>query len=122
MPGAVDMKPGFVEKLVERLDRLDPRSLQGYFLRLAQEKGLLETIFQSDPGRRSSCWTGPAGSPTPTAPRSTCWGSRLNPSAGVRSPGSWEIEWDRVFGAPSTASGRGWSAARSRSPTRSTAS
>lgn len=41
------MKSGFLDKLIERLDRLDPKSVQTHFLRLAQEKGLLETIFQS---------------------------------------------------------------------------
>jgi PAS domain S-box-containing protein len=41
------MKPGFIDKLMERIDRLDPESLQTYFVRLAQEKGLLETIFQA---------------------------------------------------------------------------
>jgi PAS domain S-box-containing protein len=41
------MKPGFLDKLMERIDRLDPESLQTYFTRLAQEKGLLETIFQA---------------------------------------------------------------------------
>lgn len=41
------MKPGFLDKLIARLDRLDPESVQTHFLRLAKEKGLLETIFQS---------------------------------------------------------------------------
>ncbi|MCX7590039.1 MAG: ATP-binding protein [Kiritimatiellae bacterium] len=41
------MKTGFLDKLIERLDRIDPKSLQTHFLRLAQERGLLETIFQS---------------------------------------------------------------------------
>ena len=41
------MKPEFLDKLIDRLDRIDPESLQTYFLRLAQERGLLETIFQS---------------------------------------------------------------------------
>jgi PAS domain S-box-containing protein len=41
------MKAGFLEKLISRLDRLDPESVQTHFLRLAKEKGLLETIFQS---------------------------------------------------------------------------
>ncbi len=40
------MKQGFFDKLVDRLDRLDKGSLQTYFLRLAREKGLMETIFQ----------------------------------------------------------------------------
>ncbi|MCE9616598.1 MAG: PAS domain S-box protein [Lentisphaerae bacterium] len=41
------MKSGFVEKLLNRLDRLDRESLQTNFLRLVEERGLLETIFQS---------------------------------------------------------------------------
>ncbi len=41
------MQTGFVEKLIERLDRLDPESIQEQFLRLVRERGLLETIFQS---------------------------------------------------------------------------
>jgi two-component system, sporulation sensor kinase E len=41
------MKAGFIDKLIDRLDRLDPGHLQTHFLRLAQEKGLLETIFNA---------------------------------------------------------------------------
>ncbi|MCK5849921.1 MAG: PAS domain S-box protein [Kiritimatiellae bacterium] len=41
------MKTGFIDKLLERLDKLDPKSLQTHFLHLVQERGLLETIFQS---------------------------------------------------------------------------
>jgi PAS domain S-box-containing protein len=41
------MKSGFLDKLIERLDRIDPKSLQTHFLMLARERGLLETIFQS---------------------------------------------------------------------------
>ena len=41
------MKPGFVEKLIERLGRIGPEEVQNYLLRLAQEKGFLETIFNS---------------------------------------------------------------------------
>jgi len=41
------MNPGFFDKLVDRLDHLDKGSLQSYFLRLAKEKGLMETIFQA---------------------------------------------------------------------------
>ncbi len=41
------IKSGFIDKLIERVDRLDPHSLQTHFLRLAQERGLLEMIFQS---------------------------------------------------------------------------
>ena len=41
------MKQEFFAKLVDRLDHLDKGSLQTYFLRLAREKGLMETIFQA---------------------------------------------------------------------------
>ncbi len=41
------MKSGFVDKLVDRLDKLDPGSLQTQFLHLVKEKGLLETIFHA---------------------------------------------------------------------------
>ncbi len=41
------MKPGFVDKLIERLDRIDPESLQTHFMRLAQDRGMLETVFQA---------------------------------------------------------------------------
>jgi len=39
------MKAGFLDKLVEKLNKLDPQNLQTQFLRLWQEKGLLETVF-----------------------------------------------------------------------------
>ena len=41
------VKPGFLDKLIDRLDRLDSGSLQTQFLRLASDKGLLETIFHA---------------------------------------------------------------------------
>lgn len=41
------MKNGFLDKLIDRLGKIDPGSLQSHFLRLAREKGLLETIFHS---------------------------------------------------------------------------
>src|SRR6266508_2724676 len=41
------MKAGFLEKLIERLGRIGPEDVQNYFLRLAQEKGFLETLFNS---------------------------------------------------------------------------
>jgi PAS domain S-box len=42
-----EMKAGFVEKLIERLGRIGPEEVQNYFLRLAQEKGFLETVFNA---------------------------------------------------------------------------
>ena len=41
------MKAGFIEKLIERLGRIGPEEVQNYFLRLAQEKGFLETVFNA---------------------------------------------------------------------------
>ena len=41
------MKAGFLEKLIGRLGKIDPEEVQNYLLRLAQEKGFLETIFNS---------------------------------------------------------------------------
>ena len=41
------MKTGFIDKLIERLGRVRPEEVQNYLLRLAQEKGLIETVFNS---------------------------------------------------------------------------
>src|SRR5438132_12625140 len=41
------MKAGFLEKLIERLGRIGPEEVQNYFLRLAQEQGFLETVFNA---------------------------------------------------------------------------
>ena len=41
------MKSGFLEKLIGRLGKIGPEEVQNYFLRLAQEKGFLETVFNS---------------------------------------------------------------------------
>src|SRR6266542_3028974 len=41
------MKAGFLEKLIERLGRIGPEEVQNYCLRLAQEKGFLETVFNA---------------------------------------------------------------------------
>ena len=41
------MKSAFWNKLIERLDKLDPGSVQAQFLRLATERGLMETIFHA---------------------------------------------------------------------------
>ncbi|MDP2933501.1 MAG: PAS domain-containing protein, partial [bacterium] len=41
------MKAGFLDKLVEKLNKLDPQNLQAQFLRLWQDKGLLETVFNA---------------------------------------------------------------------------
>ncbi len=41
------MKTGFLDKLIERLGRIGPEDVQNYLLRLAQEKGLIETVFNA---------------------------------------------------------------------------
>ena len=41
------MKSGFLDKLIERLGRVGPGEVQNYLLRLAQEKGLIETVFNA---------------------------------------------------------------------------
>lgn len=41
------MKSGFLEKLVERLGKVGPEDVQNYLIRLAQEKGFLETVFNA---------------------------------------------------------------------------
>jgi two-component system, sporulation sensor kinase E len=41
------MKAGFLEKLIGRLGKIGPEEVQNYFLRLAQEKGFFETVFNA---------------------------------------------------------------------------
>lgn len=41
------MKAGFLDKLIERIDKLDQQNLQSQFLQLVREKGLLETVFNA---------------------------------------------------------------------------
>jgi two-component system, sporulation sensor kinase E len=41
------VKAGFLEKLIGRLGRIGPEDVQNYLLRLAEEKGFLETIFNA---------------------------------------------------------------------------
>src|SRR2546430_11198753 len=41
------MNSGFLDKLIERIGRVGPEEVQNYLLRLAREKGVLETIFNA---------------------------------------------------------------------------
>jgi two-component system, sporulation sensor kinase E len=41
------VKSGFLDKLIERLGRIGPEDVQNYLLQLAQEKGLIETVFNA---------------------------------------------------------------------------
>jgi signal transduction histidine kinase len=41
------MNSGFLDKLIERISRVQPQEVESYLLRLADEKGFLETIFNA---------------------------------------------------------------------------
>ncbi|MEM9478357.1 MAG: ATP-binding protein [Verrucomicrobiota bacterium] len=41
------MKSGFVDKLIQRVDRVEPGEVQQYLNRLVQEKGFFEKIFEA---------------------------------------------------------------------------
>ncbi|MCM8534559.1 MAG: ATP-binding protein [Lentisphaeraceae bacterium] len=41
------LRPELLERLIERLGQMDSQSIQGYFLRLVREKGVLDTIFNT---------------------------------------------------------------------------
>lgn len=41
------MNSGFLDKLIERIGRVGPEDVQNYIVRLAREKGFLETIFNA---------------------------------------------------------------------------
>src|ERR1700751_1465623 len=41
------MRSGFIDKLIERIRRVQAEEVQHYLVRLAQEKGFLERIFDA---------------------------------------------------------------------------
>ncbi|MEI6970761.1 MAG: ATP-binding protein [bacterium] len=41
------MKSSFLDRILSRIDRIDPQNLQMHFLDLARDKGLMEAIFQA---------------------------------------------------------------------------
>jgi PAS domain S-box-containing protein len=41
------VKNTFLNKLIDRIDRVDPQSLQSFVLKLSREKGFLETLFNT---------------------------------------------------------------------------
>jgi PAS domain-containing protein len=41
------VKTSFLDKLIGRIERVDPQSLQSYVLKLSREKGFLETLFNT---------------------------------------------------------------------------
>lgn len=40
-------KSGFLDKLIQKLDRVEPGEVQGFLVRLAQEHGFLESVFDA---------------------------------------------------------------------------
>ena len=42
-----DMKDGFLEKLITRLDRFSPSEVQNLVSRLVREKGFMESVFEA---------------------------------------------------------------------------
>lgn len=46
-PGKLKLKSGFLEKLVARLDRVEPGEVQQIVTRLLHEKGFLEKVFEA---------------------------------------------------------------------------
>jgi two-component system, sporulation sensor kinase E len=43
----ISVKTSFLDKLIGRIERVDPQSLQSVVLKLAREKGFLETLFNT---------------------------------------------------------------------------
>jgi len=41
------MKSGFLDKLIDRVDRVEPGAVQNYLIQLTQEKGFLEQVFEA---------------------------------------------------------------------------
>ena len=41
------MKSGFLDKLIERLDQVEPEEVQRLVMRLVREKGFLESVFEA---------------------------------------------------------------------------
>lgn len=56
------MKPGIIDKLIDRLDKLEPEEIQSLVLKAVQEKGFLERVF--DVLREGIIVTGARGSIT----------------------------------------------------------
>ena len=40
-------RPGFLDRIIDRLDRLDPSNVQASILRLVRERGFFETVFNT---------------------------------------------------------------------------
>ena len=41
------MKSAFIDKFIDRIDRVDPQEIQSYVLQIVQEKGFLEKVFDA---------------------------------------------------------------------------
>ena len=41
------MKSGFLDKLIDRVDRVETGEVQNYLIQLSREKGFLEQVFEA---------------------------------------------------------------------------
>lgn len=93
------MKNTFLDKLIGRIERVDPQSLQSFVLKLAREKGFLETLFNTiqegiivtDPDGRISYLNAAAGEML-GLDRERALGEPL--SKHLR-----DLDWDKLFSA-----------------------
>lgn len=93
------MKSPFLDKIINRLDRVDSESLQGVVLKLAREKGFLETLFNTlqegilviDADGRISYSNAAAGRLLGLDPE-TCRGEPI--AKHLR-----DLDWDRIWSA-----------------------
>lgn len=98
-PTRDDVKSSFLDKLIGRIDRVDPQSLQSFVLKLSREKGFLETLFNTiqegiivtDPEGRISYLNSAAGEML-----------GLNPERAIGDPLSRylrDLDWAKIFSA-----------------------
>ncbi len=93
------MKSPFLDKIIDRLDRVDSESLQSVVLKLAREKGFLETLFNTlqegilviDADGRISYSNAAAGRLLGLDPE-TCRGEPI--AKHLR-----DLDWDRIWSA-----------------------
>ncbi len=90
------MNPGMIDRLIERLDKLEPEAVQRLVLTIVQEKGFLEKVFEAL--RDGVVVTGPRGS-IHYINQAACDFFGLDPKEAIRSevgqlfPG---LDWEEV--------------------------
>ena len=93
------MKSTFLDKLIGRIDRVDPQSLQSFVLKLSREKGFLETLFNTI--QEGIIVTGPEGTISYlNAAAANMLG--LDPDRAVGEPLARhlrDLDWKKIFAA-----------------------